>query len=50
MKTLRGILVALGIFVVLGTAGSSDLNTISLGQAALQCGIGSAMILIGGVL
>jgi hypothetical protein len=50
MKKLRGILIAAGIFIIFGTAGSSDIGTISLGQTALQCAMGSIMILVGGAL
>ena len=43
MNVLSKALIALGALVILGTAGSSDLDTISFAQILIQCGIGMAM-------
>lgn len=37
----------LGMFIILGTAGACDLDTISLTQAIWQCLIGFACIAVG---
>lgn len=47
LATLFGISMAAGFFVLLGTAGSSDLNLIDFKTALIQSGIGLALFGVG---
>ena len=47
MKKIKGILAIIGLVVVLGAAGSEQINVISFGQAIKQCLIGLPMFVIG---
>lgn len=47
MKRLYGWTFALGLMVLMGTAGSSDLDLITGTQATVQCISGLLMVLIG---
>lgn len=47
MKTLFECIVSVGLFVILGTAGSSDLNAISLTETILYVILGLTLTSIG---
>ena len=47
MKTLFECIVSVGLFIIVGAAGSTDLNTISLTQAILIVILGLVIMLIG---
>lgn len=47
MNTFFQCVVSVGLFIILGTAGSCDLNTISLTQAILIVILGLVIIAIG---
>ena len=47
MKTLFECIVSVGLFIIIGAAGSTDLNTISLTQAILAVIFGLVIIGIG---
>jgi hypothetical protein len=47
MKTLFQCIVSVGLFVILGTAGSSDLNAISLTETILYVILGLTLTSIG---
>ena len=44
---MKAFLAALGFFIILGTAGASDQNSISLMQVLIQSIIGLALMCIG---
>lgn len=48
MKKIYAVVSILGLLLVIGTAGATDLDTISLGQAFLQSVLGMAGF-IGGI-
>ena len=47
MKTLFECIVSVGLFVILGTAGSSDLNALSLTETMLYVILGLTLTSIG---
>jgi hypothetical protein len=47
MKTLFECIVSVGLFIIIGTAGSTDLNAISLTQTILFVILGLVIMLIG---
>lgn len=47
MKTLFECVVSVGLFIIIGAAGSTDLNTISLTQAILFVILGLVIMFIG---
>lgn len=47
MKKLAGILIAAGLLALLGTAGSCDLERISIAQAIAQSALGVLLAAIG---
>ena len=47
MKTLFECVVSVGLFIIIGAAGSTDINTISLTQAMLTVILGLVIIFIG---
>jgi hypothetical protein len=47
MKTLFQCIISVGLFVILGTAGSSDLNAISLTETILYVILGLTLTSIG---
>ena len=47
MNTLYQCIVSVGLFIIIGTAGSTDLNTISLTQTILFVILGLVIIFIG---
>jgi hypothetical protein len=47
MKTLFECIVSVGLFIIIGTAGSTDLNAISLTQTILFVIFGLVIMLIG---
>ncbi len=47
MRELKKILFVVGLIVVFGTAGASDLDTITIAQSAIQGVAGLAMMVIG---
>lgn len=47
MKTLFECIVSVGLFIIVGAAGSTDLNTISLTQAILIVILGLVIMFIG---
>ena len=47
MKTLFECIVSVGLFIIIGAAGSTDLNTISLTQAILIVILGLVIMFIG---
>ena len=47
MNALCECIVAIGLFIIIGTAGSTDINAISLTQALLYIVVGIIIISIG---
>lgn len=47
MNTLYQCIVSVGLFIIIGAAGSTDLNTISLTQAILTVILGLVITFIG---
>ena len=47
MNTFFECIVAIGLFIIIGTAGSTDINAISLTQTIIYALIGFATMLIG---
>lgn len=47
MNTFFECIVAIGLFIIIGAAGSTDINTISLTQAIIYALIGIIVIAIG---
>jgi len=47
MKTLFECIVSVGLFIIIGAAGSTDLNTISLTQTILFVILGLVIMFIG---
>lgn len=47
MNTFFGCIVAIGLFIIIGAAGSTDINSISLSQALIYALIGIIIVFIG---
>lgn len=47
MNTFFECIVAIGLFIIIGTAGSTDINAISLTQTIIYALVGLAIMLIG---
>lgn len=47
MNTFFECIVAIGLFIIIGAAGSTDINSISLSQAVIYALIGIITMLIG---
>ena len=48
INKLSKILIGGGIFLIIGTAGSSDINAISMSQILSQCSFALALMSLGG--
>ena len=47
MNTFFGCIVAVGLFIIIGAAGSTDINSISLSQALIYALIGIIVVFVG---
>ena len=47
MNTFFGCIIGIGLLIVIGSAGSTDINAISLSQAIIYSLIGIAMTMLG---
>lgn len=47
MNTFFECIVAIGLFIIIGAAGSTDINSISLSQALIYTLIGIIIVLVG---
>lgn len=47
MNTFFGCIIGIGLFIVIGSAGSTDINAMSLSQAIIYSLVGIAMTMFG---